>query len=291
MSSVLYDNPGPRTRRRIALGSAAAALGVAVLLALAVRRLAAQGQFDAALWSPLFDPGDPRFPLVWARIGEGLLATVVAAVLSMLCASALGLVLASARLLLGPAVRIPVTLFIELFRGLPVVITIFFAYKVLPEAGVDLPALGYLVIGLTAYNSVIIAETIRAGVLALPRGQHEAALALGMTPFQSLRHVRLPQALRIMLPALISQLVVIVKDTSLVVFIGGYVELLRTGAILVQNLGNPIQVYFLVGLLYIAMNSALGRFAVSVERRLSRARAPYRPAPAAQGARRALAAG
>ncbi|HWV58297.1 MAG TPA: amino acid ABC transporter permease [Longimicrobiales bacterium] len=271
MSSVLYDHPGPRARRRILVGSVVAAIGVAALVVLAAGRLADQGQFAADRWAPLFYPGDPRFPLVWARIGEGFRATVVAAALAMAFSLVLGMLLAAGRIMLGKAARIPLVAAIELFRGLPVVISIFFAYKVLPELGLELNALGYLVIGLTAYNSVIIAETLRAGVASLPRGQHEAALALGMSEFQSLRYVRFPQAIRIMLPALVSQLVVILKDTSLVVFIGGYVELLRTGGLLVQNLGNPIQVYILIGAIYVAVNYALGRFATYVERRLSRA--------------------
>ena len=125
------------------------------------------------------------------------------------------------------------------------------------------------VIGLTAYNSVIIAEIVRAGVVSLPRGQAEAGKALGLTRLQSLRFIELPQAVRVMLPSLISQLVVILKDTSLVAFLGGYIELLRQGNILVQNLRNPIQTYLVVALIYIAVNYALSRVAVYAERRLS----------------------
>ena len=150
------------------------------------------------------------------------------------------------------------------------VITLFFAYRVLPEVGLDLSPLWYAVIGLTAYNSVIIAEIVRAGVVSLPRGQAEAATAIGLTPLQSLRFVELPQAVRVMLPSLISQLVVVLKDTSLIAFIGGYLELLRQGNILVQNLRNPIQTYLVVGLIYIMVNYALSRLAVYAERRLSR---------------------
>jgi glutamate transport system permease protein len=152
---------------------------------------------------------------------------------------------------------------------------------VLPEVGLDLPILWYLVIGLTAYNSVIIAEIIRAGVASLPRGQAEAGYSLGLTRGQVLSSILLPQAFRVMLPALISQLVVIVKDTSLG-FIISYEEFVRTANIIIQTLHNPIQIYAIVALIFIVINYALGRLAEYVERRLSRARrtaaAPADPA-------------
>jgi len=143
---------------------------------------------------------------------------------------------------------------------------------VLPELGLDLASLWYLVIGLTGYNAVIIAEIVRAGVASLPRGQTEAAYAIGLTRWQTMREVLLPQAVRVMLPALISQLVVVLKDTSLVAVLGGYTELLRQGQLIIQNLGNPIQVFFVVALLFVVINYALSRLAVYVERRLSRGR-------------------
>jgi glutamate transport system permease protein len=104
--------------------------------------------------------------------------------------------------------------------------------------------------------------------VALPRGQTEAAYAIGLTRGATLRLILLPQAFRIMLPAIISQVVVILKDTSLGYFIS-YEELLRRGNFAVQNLGNPLQVYLLIGALFIAVNFTLSRLAVVVERRVS----------------------
>ncbi len=272
MSSVLYDAPGPRTRRRILWSSLVAAVVVLALLALVVARLADGGQFARAKWSPLVDPGDPVFSQVWRLIGQGLKSTLVAAALAMVLSLLIGTALAVVRLLLRRMARLPVVGLIELLRGVPVVITIFFAYRVLPELGLDLASLWYLVIGLTGYNAVIIAEIVRAGVASLPRGQTEAAYAIGLTRWQTMREVLLPQAVRVMLPALISQLVVVLKDTSLVAVLGGYTELLRQGQLIIQNLGNPIQVFFVVALLFVVINYALSRLAVYVERRLSRGR-------------------
>jgi glutamate transport system permease protein len=168
----------------------------------------------------------------------------------------------------------------EFFRGLPVVISIFFAARVLPELGVSLPLLWYLVLGLTAYNSVIIAEIVRAGIASLPRGQAEAAAAVGLTRGQALRLILLPQAVRVMLPALISQLVVIFKDTSLG-FVIQYVEVVRFAAIAIQELRNPLQLYLTVGAIFILINYGLSRLAVWAEWRLTRRVRPGAATPKA----------
>lgn len=282
---VLYDVPGPAARRRALISALVAGAVLLALLALVVQRLADNGQFEGDKWSSLFDPSDDRFELVWKRLGAGIRLTLEAAGLAILFSLAIGTVLAVLRLTLGRWARLPVVLLIELLRGVPVVIAIFFASRVLPAYDIDLDTLWYLVIGLTAYNCVVIAEIIRAGVNALPSGQQEAALAVGLTRLQALRLVQLPQAVRVMLPALISQLVVVLKDTSLGAIIL-YPETLRTAQILIQNLKNPIQMYLVIALLFIAVNYAISRLATYVERRLSRpatARGVRAVAPAATG--------
>jgi glutamate transport system permease protein len=270
-ASVLYDAPGPRSRRRVLVGSIVAGVVLLGLAALVVSRLRSQGQFEAEKWAPLFDPGNESFGQVWDLLVEGLQRTLQAAVLAMAFSLVLGTVLAVTRITSAPSYRWAVVGLIELLRGVPVVMAIYFASRVLPEVGIELSLLWYLVIGLTAYNMVVIAEIVRAGVAALPRGQTEAAYAIGLTRGQALRLVLLPQAFRIMLPALISQLVVVLKDTSLGYFIS-YVELLRTGAFLVQNLFNPIQTYLLIAVMFITINYLVSKLAEYVQRRLSRSR-------------------
>jgi len=278
MSSVLYDAPGPRARRRALIGTVLASLVLLALLGVVVKRLADQGQFSMDLWGPLINPAHEQFGLVWELLGRGLLATLIAAALAIFLSLVVGTTLGTARMMLGRWGRIPLVGGIELFRGLPVVITIFYVWQVLPEIGVDvgpLPGengLWYVVIGLTLYNSVIIAEILRAGVASLPRGQGEAARAIGMTEWQTMSTVLLPQAFRTMLPALISQLVVVLKDTSLAAILGLYIELLRRGNIIALNLDNPIQTLTVVGAIFIAINYGLSRLAVWTERRLSRSR-------------------
>jgi glutamate transport system permease protein len=269
MSSVLYDEPGPVARRRALIGSLIALVVLLVIGYVVYSRLADEGQFEKEKWAPLIDPNDPDFSAVWKLLREGLVNTLRAAVLAMLFSLLVGTLVAVLRVTASPWYRWLVVIVVEIFRGIPSVIAIFFAARVLPEAGVDLSPLWYLVIGLTVYNSVIIAEVVRSGIDSLPRGQSEAAYAVGLTRGQTLRIVQLPQAFRVMLPALISQLVVVLKDTSLG-FIILYPELVRTGGIIVQNLRNPIQTYLVIGIIFIVVNYLLSRIAVYVERRLSR---------------------
>ncbi|MGC9666461.1 amino acid ABC transporter permease [Planosporangium sp. 12N6] len=257
-----------------------------------IEPLNAKGQFSAKLWGPLLDPSDKSFHLLWQRLGQGAQATLTAAVLAILTSLIFGTLIAVLRIQLKELARrryvglpAPVALVlraltwvlnvvtrvcVEIFRGLPVVITIFFVGRGLPAWGVNFSTpLWYLVIGLTIYNMVVIAEILRSGMEGLPRGQREAAASIGLTPMQSTRLVLLPQAFRIMLPALISQLVVVLKDTSLA-FIISYEELLNVAKQATQLLHNPIQLYFVVGVFFIVVNYALSKLAGYTQRRLSR---------------------
>jgi glutamate transport system permease protein len=271
MTAVLYDAPGPATRQRTLVASVGAVVLLLAVAAFVLYRLAEAGQFTEERWGPLLSPGNQYFTQVWTRLGLALVATLVAAGLTLVCSLLVGTALAVSRITSAPWYRWLVVGFIELFRGLPVVITIFLAWRLLPVVGINVDPLWPLVIGLTLYNSVIIAEIIRAGVASLPRGQAEAGYSLGLTRGQVLGSIQLPQAFRVMLPALISQLVVIVKDTSLG-FIITYEELVRTANQIIQFLRNPIQTYVVVALIFIVLNYSLGKLAEYVERRLSQAR-------------------
>lgn len=289
MTTVLFDAPGPRARRNTAIGTVVALVVLAGVVALALVQLGANGQLDGEKWGPLFNPGNRYFVATWGALAQGLGLTLVAAALTLVFSLAIGTALAVARLTSAPWYRWLVVSVIELLRGLPVLITIYFAARVLPELGVSLPPLWYLVIGLTAYNCVIIAEIIRAGVAALPRGQSEAAYAVGLTRFQVLRLILLPQAFRIMLPALISQLVVIVKDTSLGFVIFNFSEFVRTARIVIQFFGGqeginlPLQMFIAVALVFVLINYGLGKLAEYVGRRSGRTRRAG-AAPVVEGA-------
>ena len=263
--AVLYDVQGPKARRRVLISSIVGGLVLLVVLGLAARRLAANGQFEYEKYEPFLTE-----PLLYERLLEGLQNTLTAAAYALVLALLLGVVLAFARLSHRLWISLPAVAIIEFFRGVPLLLLIFALFLGAPLVlGIDLPALWALVIGLTLYNGAVIAEIVRAGILAIPKGQSEAAMAIGLGRGQVLRLVLLPQAVRIMLPSLVSQLVVLLKDTSLG-FVIGFSELLRTGQQLVQVLNNPLQMYLAVALVYIVINAALTALAGWLERRQRR---------------------
>ncbi len=277
--SVLYDVQGPKARRRVLIGSVVAGVLLLGLLVLVAVRLEGNGQFEERLYRPFVDQ-----PVLYELLLDGLLNTLKAAGYALVLASVLGVLLAFGRLSHAPYLRVPAIAVIELFRALPLlllILGIFLGYPVI--VGRPLDPLYALVAGLTLYNGAVIAEIVRAGILALPRGQSEAALSVGLTRGQNLRLVLLPQAVRIMLPALISQLVVLLKDTSLG-FVISYSELLRTGQQAVQNLDNPLQLFVLIALIYIAINLTLSTLATWVERRQRRTGRAVTLAPVEEGA-------
>jgi glutamate transport system permease protein len=263
--AVLYDAVGPRGRRRILLGSIAGVLGVAAVVGVAVARLAAKGSFDPELWRVLTEGAVQRL------IGRGLVATLRAAVVAMVLAMALGAVLAVGRLSRRAWVARLAGAWVELFRGLPLLLLILFLFLALPAVGVTISVFWALVVGLTLYNGAVIGEIFRAGILSLPRGQTEAAYAIGLRRGQTLRLILVPQAVRRMLPALISQLVTLLKDTSLG-FVIGYAELLRNGRTAVEFLGGrySIPIYTAIAVVYIAVNASLSLLARWLDRRTRR---------------------
>ncbi|HEV7709341.1 MAG TPA: amino acid ABC transporter permease [Asanoa sp.] len=295
--TVLYDAPGPKARRTTLIVSIIAGIAlIAALYFFVYRPLDSRGEFAMEKWGPLIDPGNESFKLLWDRIWSGFKATLIAAGLAILASFVVGLLLAVLRVQLkelarrdfaGPAAGLLKALAwtlngvtracVEVFRGTPVVVTIAFCWLGLPTLGIDFDhVLWYLVIGLAIYNSVVIGEILRSGMEGLPKGQTEAARAIGLRSFQTTRLVLLPQAIRIMLPALISQLVVVLKDTSLG-FIIGYEEILRVSTQVIQVLQNPIQMYLVIGAIYILLNYTLSKLAEYIQRRMSRARRTAAP--------------
>lgn len=268
MSSVLYDSPGPVARRRERLGGVVGALVLLGLAALAASYAARQGVFGTDRWDVLYaPPKDQSAADVWrSMLVQGLGATLRAAVVAAPLALVLGFVLALLRTSRTAVLRIPAAVVVELFRGLPVLLMMFFALIALRW-----DAFAAVVFGLTVYNMAIFAEILRAGLAALPRGQAEAAAAIGLTRGQSMLTVQLPQAVRAMLPSLIAQTVVLLKDSSLG-FIVGYAELLKSIQNNAQYFGTDYFVaLFAVGAaIYLAVNLALSWLARWVQRRTTR---------------------
>jgi glutamate transport system permease protein len=263
--AVLYDPVGPRGRRRILAGSAVGLLAIAAIAAVALGRMAAKGAFEADLWRLLTQANVQRL------LARGLAATLRAALLAMALSMAVGALLAVGRLSHRAWLARPAGAWVELFRGVPLLLLIYFVFLGLPAVGVTVSSFWALVLGLTLYNGAVIGEIFRAGILSLPKGQTEAAYAIGLRRVQALRLVLLPQAVRLMLPALVSQLVTLLKDTSLG-FVIGYTELLRSGRNAVEFLGGrySIPIYTAIAVVYIAVNGALSLLARWLDRRTRR---------------------
>lgn len=268
MSLVLFDAPGPKAKRRQLIATIVAlaliiAGAVWVIIFLAQPRITESGKelpgmLNPARWDIFANPQ------VWGAIGIGigntLSAALVAAVLAVLIGMFFSLVRGSKR----RWIWIPAAVILEFLRGMPVLLMMFFILIVAATG-----QFWAVVAALALYNGALIGEALRAGLVSLPKGQREAALSLGMKPMQSWLRVEFPQAFRQMLPIIVAQLVVLLKDTSLG-FIVGYNELIRTT---MNNLASyygsfyVFSFFIVTAVIYLAMNLSLSW----VARRLARA--------------------
>jgi glutamate transport system permease protein len=259
MTSVLYDAPGPRTRRTSRLVSVAVAVVLIAIVGYSLFRLSGQGLFDADRWNIFNDP------LVWLDLLRALGTTLQAALYGAIMAILLGMALALLRMATHRAIRIPVSVVLEFLRGMPVLLMMVFFWGVL---GLDPFVAVVLALGL--YNGAIIGEALRSGLVALPRGQREAGLAIGLPGFQTRLLIEFPQAFRNMLPIIVAQLVVLLKDTSLG-YIVGMQELIRRGRLTAEFFGAG-QYGFSVFVVMVAMYLTVNLSVSYVARRLGRRR-------------------
>jgi glutamate transport system permease protein len=264
-TTVLYDAPGPRTRQRQRAYSVVLLVLAAAVAGWVLWKLQQAGEFDPDFWSGMLHGN------IWVAIGNGVVATVEAAALAIVLAVALGLVLAVGRLSDRAWVRLPCTWFVEFFRAIPVLLMMIFVFAATGGhiESTETRGLVAVVGGLMLYNGSVLAEVFRAGIRAVPRGQAEAGYAVGMRKAQVMTIVLIPQAVRFMLPAIVSQCVVALKDTSLG-FIAAYTELSRQGRSIALFLHNNLMVYVVIALVYVAMNSIVSELAAWLERRMAR---------------------
>lgn len=247
-NSILFDVAGPRTRARHRLYSIATIIGLLAVLALVVFQMSRTGQLDYALWEPFLTPS-----FIVALLVDGVLQTLLMAATSIVFAVVFGLLFGIGKMSDHAWVRWPCWGVVEFFRAVPVLllmIYLFFAYGA-GEGGIG--SYWSVVIALTLYNGAVLAEVFRAGIQAVPKGQGEAAYAIGMRKTQVMLSILMPQGVKIMLPAIISQCVVALKDTSL-----GYVILSPGLATVAKQIGiqfnDQLQAAIVAAALYIAMN-------------------------------------
>ncbi|GAA1620784.1 amino acid ABC transporter permease [Kribbella alba] len=267
MSSVLFDTPGPRAKRTYALVGIASILVVLAALWFVISKLDEKGQLTAAKWKPFLTAE------IWTEyLIPGLIGTLTAAAISVVLALTVGVLLGVGRLSAAPWIRWPSSVIVEFFRAVPVLLMMLFTYALYAFYEVFPPerlALAAVVTGLTLYNGSVVAELVRSGIFSLPSGQNEAALAIGLTTSKTMRLVLLPQAITAMLPAIVGQLVVILKDTALG-YIITYEELLRKAEQIGNFKSNLLPALIVVGAIFVTVNYFLGLAANWVEQRTRR---------------------
>ncbi|MEA2685459.1 MAG: glutamate transport system permease protein [Actinomycetota bacterium] len=255
---VLGDMLGPRGRRQAQVATVVSLVVIAWIVYVVYRRLDAKNQLSGKLWDPFTQWAVWRFLLV------GLVNTLKVAAVAMVLALIVGGILALARLARSRLARFVATVYVEFFRGLPLYLLVAFCGFGLPASGVDITALNALILALTLYNSAILGEVFRAGILSLDRGQSEAAYAIGLGYWRAMLLVVVPQAVRRMVPAIVSQLVTLLKDTSLGIVIA-YEELLRRAQISAEFFDNHLPTFIVVAAMYIVVNYSLSRLARRLE--------------------------
>ncbi|MFF0341986.1 amino acid ABC transporter permease [Kribbella sp. NPDC004875] len=268
MSSVLYESPGPRAKVRNRILNVVVLVVLAGAIAWLIHRMYVNGQFESRLWRQF------QYTAIQNQLLHGLVNTLKAAGLAAVFALLFGAVFAAARISDHAWLRTPATLIVELFRAIPLLILMFFFYYGNIQFQLGLGPFWAVVFGLTLYNGSVLAEIFRAGIAAVPKGQREAAYAIGLRKNQVVRLVLLPQAISSMLPAIVSQLVVLLKDTALG-FIITYEELLYVGRQMGGRLtyGFPyIPTYIVIAVIYIGLCSLLSLLARYLEGRSRRRR-------------------
>lgn len=263
MSAVLYDMPGPRAVARNRVLNAIVTSALVAMFAWVFYRLYETGQFEPRRWQQF------QYIAIQQQLLDGLRNTLQAAGIAAVLALVFGTVFASARISDRGWIRVPATWIVEIFRAIPMLILMFFFYYGSLQYHLGLSPMWAVVLGLTLYNGSVLAEIFRAGLVAVPTGQREAAYAIGLRKNQVFRTILLPQAVRAMLPAIISQLVIILKDTALG-FIVTYNELLYVGRQMGarQEFGFPyIPTYMVIAVVYIGLCSCLTFLANRLEAR------------------------
>ncbi|MGC2939726.1 MULTISPECIES: amino acid ABC transporter permease [unclassified Brevibacterium] len=259
-TQVLFDEPGPKSRRNNIILSVISTLVLLAIAAFVVWKFADAGQLDPAKWYPF------TFAQIQTVLLQGMLATLKVAVVASVLAMVVGIVFALLRLSNRKVISVPGTIVLEFFRGVPVLLLIFAMFLMF---GNEIGSFWSVVFGLTLYNGMVLAEIIRAGVLAVPTGQREAAMAIGLRSGQVMSLVLLPQALRAMMPTIIAQIVVLLKDSALG-FIVTYQDLLYQVNLIGREYNNLLPTFIVGAVLFIIINMLVAGFARWLESRLQR---------------------
>ena len=260
---ALYEAPGPKARRRIAAATAVSLTVLAVLAACVIRQFYRTGQLDAKYWSFFMKA------TTWRFLGRGIVGTLEAALAAGVVVFAMGFLMMLGRISKYKAARGICTALIEFTRGVPTLLFIYFFFLVVPQFGIQLSAFWKISLPVAISASGVVAEVLRSGVNAVPRGQKEAALSLGMSNRSVFLKVVFPQAIRYVIPALISEVVIVVKDTTFA-YVVNFPDLMQNAKVLISNYDALLSVYLVVAVIYIIINYLLNRLSVFAARRRNR---------------------
>lgn len=257
---ALYEAPGPKTRRLITIATVLSLAVIAALAAGVIRQFYLTGQLKEKYWI-FFTRAT-----TWRFLGKGLAGTLEAALAAGAVTFAAGFLLMLGRISSHKALRGISTVLIEFTRGVPTLLFIYFFFLVAPQMGLTLPAFWKIVAPVAISAAGVVAEALRSGVNAVPKGQTEAALSLGMRGSSVFLKVVFPQALRYVIPSLISELVIVVKDTTFA-YVVNYPDLMQNAKVLISNYDALLSVYLVVAVIYIIINYLLNKAADIVARR------------------------
>lgn len=258
---ALYEKPGPKTAKKIKAITFISVILLAALIALVIRQFYITGQLDARYWSFFL-----RYT-TWRFLGLGLLGTIEAAAIGGAIALLAGFVLMLAKISRFKVLNILSTIIIEFTRGVPTLLFIYFFFLVIPQFGVKMAALWKVVFPVAISACGIVAEVLRSGVNAVPKGQREAAISLGLSEWSAFIRIILPQAVRYVIPALISELVIVVKDTTFA-YVVSFPDLMQNAKVLISNYDALLSVYLVVAIIYIILNYLLNRLSLFVSRKM-----------------------
>ena len=245
----LYEAPGPHTRKRIRIFTGIAILGLLALLGLIIRQFSETGQFNAKYWS-FFTKWT-----TWRFLGEGLLTTLEAALTGSAISFTLGFLLMRGKFQ-GKIIRGISSFLIEFTRGVPTLLFIYFFFLVVPKTGWKPSAFWKITLPCAISACGVVAEALRSGVNAVPRGQRQAALSLGMSERRTFYRVVFPQAFRFVIPSLIAELVIVLKDTTFA-YVVSCADLMQNAKVLISNYDAMLSIYLVVAVIYILINYLL----------------------------------
>lgn len=258
----LFEAPGPKAKRRIAVVTAVSLVGIAAALYLLVHRFYAAGQLQAKYWSFFLKP------TTWQFIGKGLFSTLAAALGAMVVSFVLAMLLMLGRISTVTPLRWICTALIEITRGIPTLLFIYFFLLAAPQFGLRLNTYWKVALPVAISACGVVAEVLRSGVQAVPKGQREAALSLGMQQSHVFAKIIFPQAFRYVIPSLIAELVIVLKDTTFA-YVVNYADLMQNAKVLISNYDALVSVYFVTAIIYILINYLLNKISVFAARRLN----------------------